>query len=526
MAANIAKKKLSKVVSQKDYREWSFANMDTSFDEAQVKLDLNASFRYGLATESEIGLPANKKILVPVFVKNPTNDSMTAMYSEVCTCSGRFAIKTKDEWLKPAAAGISANYDAIWNVAVSHAQRAEVKEVDLGNQRKLTTDTLIDPTAYSNLTLLCLRLNLAQFELNYPSLNYAVIAAGAHAVALAYRNGLIETFAAREFYFVGVQQESDGQFSINWLDPEYVLCGNRAFKLGDRIAKDTMRYDSVLSQVGLGLVIGAGASHYTMNHTTGGREMTGQNARALVINGLYNTAPAHAEASLEEQTNFYYNVLHPVNKRGIACLVIHNSHVYTWYKSVHMPCPSVLYADAFMNYRTKLTPAGCHKIYVALLALKAISEANLYVFLPDIELAKKVMRLYHELNVAGARGHLGSFYYTDEAPSVIQSEVDDFLPIAAFFVSKRMPASSLAGSPHLSLSKADECPDRWKWIVTQTLKIGAAGASDVSIENYLRQCGEESYTADLSTDSGRDSAIAFGKVQLKAILGLLGLGEH
>jgi len=522
---DFAKKRLNAIVPQKDYSHWTLKQMDTPLIRAQALLDLNSTFRFGIATESELILPPSKRILIPVLIKGGDQDTLQQMYLSNVLMLDRFTLRQGDVPIKSTQSKTTGSYKKFHDVVAPFQHDKDAKIFHFDDNMHADLSNAVNPDAYGWLTLACLRLNYLQFKANYPTINEAVLATGAHAVAMAYRNGLIESYASREFYFVGVTQTDNGSCEITLLDKEYAALENAVIHVNDVLASETLAIDTKLMEVGLGIVMGAGASHYSLNHTTGGRELSGQNARALAINGLYNPRPGPTDPNLNEQTDFYYNVLHPVNKRAVACLIISNSRVYTWHKNDNMPNPSVLYADAFMNYRTKLTPAGCHKVYVAMLALKAITEANLYVFLPDMAIAEKVQKLYEDLQTAGARGHLGSAYYTDEPPSLTQAEVDDFLPLAAYFVIKKMPASSLAGSPHLSLQRAEESNDKWKSIVNATLRISAAGASVQIIEDYLRACGSFGFSIDLTSPQGIQNAIAVNNKTANNIRRLLGLGE-
>jgi len=264
-------------------------------------------------------------------------------------------------------------------------------------------------------------------------------------------------------------------------------------------------------------VVGAGSTHFMMNHTTGGAKMGGHNVRALTVNGLYEMDPSDLSPSESVQTAYYYNVLHPVNKRAIASLCIPAAKVNTWYKNAYLPAPAVMYSDTFMAYRQNLVPAGTHKAYVAMLALRAIGDASLIPFLPDPNVVEQIIQTYERIREAGARAHVGSRYYTGEPPSVSQADVDMFLPFAAYFVQTRMRSASLAASPHLSVEHAASAPTKWKNIIDLTVKTSADSAPAEQIIAYLVQNGAQGIRFDLNTNEGISDAGAFNDALVKRI---------
>jgi hypothetical protein len=196
-----------------------------------------------------------------------------------------------------------------------------------------------------------------------------------------------------------------------------------------------------------------------------------------------------------------------VNKRAVANLVLRNSRVNCWHKNTSLLYPSVMYSDTFMQYRQNLIPSGAHKVYVAALVLKDIAQSGLAIFLPDIEIGKKVVRIYDEVQRLGARAHIGSRYYTDEPPALSQSEVDEFLPIAAYYVQNKMNTSSIASSPHLSLENADAAPAQWKQIITATVRMSAYDAPIDQVTSYLKLAGATGMVIKLDTDENRQKAV-------------------
>jgi len=512
-----ARQKLLRTTVQNDLSTLTWDSLGTNAQEGKRLLDMNSTFRYGIATESDIGLPPGKRVLVPVIVDRIDDNIVQQMYSDNVVMVNRFTLKVGGRAVAASRAMATRRYIAVSDVAEKAALDPKSKGGKMDDNNAFDQSSGVDPEDLAWLTLVCIRMNYLQLKADYPNLPDHVIIAGAHVIGMSYRNGLLESHAGRDFLFVAVRKDQQEDAIIQYIDPVYASHVNRVIAVDQVIASRDLKVNPTLMEIALGVAIGTACTHYTMNHSTGGKVLTGQNARQLAVNGLYTARPELNAPSETEQTNFYYNVLHPVNKRAVACLVIKNSHVLTWYRNAYLPVPAALYADSFMQYRQRLTPAGCHKVYVAMLALKAICEAKLSVFLPDLTLARKLMQLYDDILAAGARGHIGSMYYTDEPQSISQGEVDEFLPTAAFFVTERMAGSSLSFSPHMSVQHAAAAPDQWKTIVMQTKRIGASQAAPEAIGAYLKRAGIEGFTVDLTTEQGMDSAMEQNNAMLSEL---------
>jgi hypothetical protein len=496
-------------------------------DTAGVTFDLNASFRYGIATETEVGLPELKKVIVPYPGAMPSANGLAAMYANNELMVGRFAATSGNEVIHADDALETAAYRQAWKAAnkAKFETTTDGTTIDVGQNVVLKAPAPINPNQLGWLLKVCVRLNYLQFKATYPQMPDHVAIAGAHAVGMAWRNGLLESYAGREFIFCFVDPTENQSCRILGIDSEFEKRPVKGFNVGDVLPAASLKLNSQFMEVGLGIVVGSGATHYTMNHTTGGREMTGQNVKALIVNSLYYPKPAVEAANRSVQTSYFYNFLHPVNKRAVACLCISNAKVHSWYRNAHLPGPAVMHADAFMQYRTKLTPAGCHKIYIAILALKHIADAGLTVFLPDLEFATRITNLYSDVNRAGARGHIGSMYYTDAPQSVFQGDVDDFIPIAAYFVTTRMPGSTIAQSPHMSLANAEVAPNGWKQIVNKTKKVGLGELPDEVVQRYLGAAGAVGFTLNINTQEGIQDAIVLNTTIQSRVASVL-LGEE
>jgi len=518
---SIVQKRLASSYKQNDLSSIQWDNIPTATDEVVKALGANATYRYGIATDNDVGLPVSKHVLIPILTNTMSPQDLTDAAARTATMVGRFAINSANAYVPYNKAQATRFYKDAFNAEYSARNTTGPIRIDNSTQLDLRWEGMDDSIAF--LTMLTIALNYRQLKHQYPEIpdNYVVL--GAHAIGMAYRSGLLEVVGGREFTFVGISIQDQNTFKIHSLEESYTNRGNAVWHVNDTIAKNALKAQQQLLELGLALVVGAGATHYSVNHTTGGRILSGQNVKALTIAGQFNINPQATEPTAEDQTSFYYNILHPINKRGVACLIFDNSYVYTWYRSPFVPCPPVMVADAFMRYRTRLTPAGCHKVYVCILALRAIIDAGLGVFLPDPNIVQRLMQVYDDILKSGARGHLGSQYYTDEPSIANSAEADPFVPIAAYFVTRRMAASSLAQSPHFAAQLADAADSRWKAIVDQTTQVSLIDASKDQITRYLNTTGISVARYDLATDDGIAQAVAQNK-QMSVNLNTLMMG--
>jgi hypothetical protein len=498
-----------------DFSTLTWSTLTKSVADAEVLVGKNAQIRYGIATETDVGLPENNYVLVPVTKHWENAAELSEMYKqEVLMC------------------GIHAVTDKAGNTVIDdfpvNRKLADMAEVEWKNRTKLENIVLADDPKYNlgalqqsdlaaTMTLICAHLNFVQLSADYPNINEGARIAGAHTIAMAYRTGILESHAGREFIFVEVVPSKAGGYRIIQLDPKYDARPNKPFRNGADVPDGSLRMHEKLVELGLGLCVGAGTTHYMMNHTTGGNTLNGHNLRALTINNLYVVDPAMTEPTEAEQTTFIYNVTHPVNKRAVANIVLQGSRVNCWHKNVYLQNPTVVYADTFMQYRQKLIPSGAHKIYVAAMVLRDIAQAGLAIFLPDQDIARKVIDLYERVLELGARAHIGSRYYTDEPPAINQGDIDDFMSLAAYYVQQKMTTSSLAASPHLSPEVADAAAAAWKTIVDATVRMGGAGAPIEQVTAYMKLTGTAGYRVDLTTEVGLQEAVTQNSAILQMV---------
>lgn len=500
----LARKKAKNVTKANNFKDITWESLAQNIDKAQELVGKNAQLRYGIATETDLGLDEEKFVLVPVLedISDPVN--LKKMYDATGLMCGIHTVT--DDKGQP----IQANFPVAR--AFTHYAEKEFKHRDSYQDLNVEKDDAYRLVAPPNidevgvLTYVCAHLNYLQFQAAYPALKEGYHVAGGHSIAMSYRSGILESFAGREFIFVQVQLGAKGSYAITAIDPAYDKRKVKAIARGDKFGEGTLRMNEKLMELGLAVAINAGTTHYMMNHTTGGRKMNGHNVKALSLNELYVIDPSNTEPSEEEQTTFWYNVTHPVNKRAVASFVLEGSRVNTWYRNEYLPRPTIMHADTFMKYRQKLIPSGAHKAYISAVVLRDIVQSGLGVFLPDMDICNKVTKIYENVLRDGARAHIGARYYTDEPMSVSQAEVDDFLPLAAYYVQHKMSTSSLAASPHLSPDIADSAAPKWKQIIDATMRAGAHSASMEQINNYLTVSGLGGFKVDITTEQGRIEA--------------------
>jgi len=501
----LARKKAKNVTKANNFRDITWDSLAQNISKAQDLVGKNAQLRYGIATETDLGLEEEKYVLVPVLDDVTDANNLRKLYESTVLMCGIHTVAKKDG--DPVIDHFPVARELSDYSEKEFKNRHEYVNLNVATGEEYALIAPPNNEAVADLTFICAHMNYLQLREDYPDLPEGYHVAGAHSIAMSYRSGILESYAGREFIFVQVAPARNGAYSIVATDPLYLKRRNKAIKAGDKFPEGTLRMNEKLMELGLAIAINSGTTHYMMNHTTGGRVMNGHNVKALSLNELYIVDPGNTEPSEVAQTTFWYNVAHPVNKRAVASLVLEGSRVHTWYKNRFLPNPTVMISDTFMKYRQRLIPSGAHKAYIAAVVLRDIVQSGLGVFLPDIDICDKVTRIYGNVLRDGARAHIGARYYTDEPMSVSQSEVDDFLPIAAYYVQHKMSTSSLAASPHLSPDVADSASPKWKQIIDATMRAGAHNASIESINNYLSLSGMGGFTVDLTTDEGRRNAV-------------------
>lgn len=496
----LQRKNAKNAAKTNDFRSITWDKLAVTIDKAETLVGRNAQIRYGIATETDVGLPSEKHILVPILSDWKDDVQLSEMYdSNVMMIGIHPVLNTKKEYIR---APFPVNRDMKDMYDIEHDARTHTSAPIIESPGEYIFGDAGGDENSARLTFICAHMNYLQFSADYADLVEGVRIAGAHAAAMAFRTGILESHAGREFIYVSVELNKNGGYRVKKIDPTYAKRHNIVLKEGAEYGPEVLRMSPQLTELGLGLCIGAGTTHYMMNHTTGGQKLNGHNLKALTLNGLYTVDPEMGEAPEVRQTEFVYNVTHPVNKRAVANLVLPGSRVFSWYRNINLPNPSVIYSDTFMSYRQNLVPSGAHKVYIAAFVLKQIAADSLSIFLPDVELARKVVRLYNDILRHGARAHVGSRYYTDEPVAISQGEIDEFLPLAAYYVQQKMATSSIAASPHLTLALADAANAKWKNIIDATMKSGAFNAPIEQIKMYLKYAGESGFKIDLSSEQG------------------------
>lgn len=502
----LLRKKAKAAAKTNDLSTVTWDSMTSSTQVAETLVGKNAQIRYGIATETDMGLPETRYVLVPTLSDITDPAKLAEMYHSEVLMVGIHEAVTKDG--RHITSNFPINSEMSGAAEVEWENRTELKHIRPQDDLNVDLVPAVTPDDASWLTQVAIHLNFTEFSAHYPNISEGARVLGAHAVAMAYRVGILESHATREFQFIQVVPNKTGGYQVIAVDPAYAKRPDCAIKPGTDYPGANMKINEKMVELGLGICVGAGTTHYMMNHTTGGSVLSGHNLKALTVNGVYEIDPGHGQASERDQTTFFYNVTHPVNKRAVANLCLRTSRVNCWHKNAYILSPSVIYADTFMTYRQTLVPAGAHKAFIAAAVLRDICSSKLGIFLPDQDICNTVVKMYADIVKLGARAHIGSRYYTDEAHVLNQSAVDSFLPVAAYYVQQRMPTSSYAGSPHLAPEVADAAQPQWKAIVTATIRAGATGAADEHVKQYITMAGAAGYTVDLSSEDGRLAALA------------------
>jgi hypothetical protein len=540
--------------------------------EVYDQLGWNGTLRAGIATETELGLSSKKFVLVPTLnIEGVTGRRHYVVYNDSFLLASNVdeTVHTSKNFVHANAQALITEYEA-YIVAYAGYQKKravfnEAEKIYEAIGKKKPTDLTMDEIAIAEagapkrpkepstsdfaingvylhaathvtsgfkpndsadnnseklteLYRVCMELNLREFQNSYADRNLSVgqFYAAAYTVASAWRAGYLEAGEDVEWIPIEVALGTDGQWAISDIGAKYAERDTKTWKVGDTICPHGDGLNDKLIEIASGIVVASGYNHYSLNHTTGGQKMQGPMAPTLITNSLYTFEPTGPIVPLAgkkhpteiDQTNLFYNAAHPVNKRAVAATCIPTSHV------VHFVCPAIcppplfVEKDSFLRIRERLVPSGAHKVYVASLVFARVCESGLAPFLPWYNEADVFQTMMETIARDGARCHPGSRYYTDQQCTFSQSEMDQYLPDLAYFVSQRMRLSTIAASPHVSASHAAAADPQWQGIVDMSKVEGIKIVDPVDFEKYLGKIGQKKAVLDLKDESTWSSAQA------------------
>lgn len=352
-----------------------------------------------------------------------------------------------------------------------------------------------------NETAACIALNHARLKARYDKLSDGAVTLAAYTAAAMFRFGLYESYEHKEYYTVVIKPvaANSSQFTVSEIIPPTGIAPPTWVTVGQAVDISKVRLSKVATEYANLLVFTSGLMHYLFNHTTGGMVMSGSLLTTLALYKIVNGGMNNDV--MESLTSLFYEVLHPSNKRALANLFFKSSGVTS-----HGRCRGSLRyehfsLDSFTQIRANPYPAGSHKAFVTLTALRRVLQSGLGPFLPWASQLDACINMCRDVLVNGARAHVGSGYYTGD-PSLAQpASLDNYLPELAHYVNVFHKGDSLAMSPHLSLEHAAKAEMNWKNLI-KDLKANDVSATGADVvRNFLATAGTVHFAFD-PTDQG------------------------
>lgn len=366
-------------------------------------------------------------------------------------------------------------------------------------------------------TVICMMANQERLKRKYDDLSDGIITLAAYSVAAMFRHGLFESYEHREYYTVIVVPvvAKPNCFQVHSIRSPTGAPALQDITLGKEFDISGVRIKKQLVEVSNLLVMASGLMHYLFNHTTGGSVVTGTLLTILAMYQYIN--PTMAMETQTNITSLLYEALHPTNKRAIANLFFDNSGVVTHGRCATAPRYDRFEADSFFQIRTNPYPAGSHKAFICLQALKRVLQSGLAPFLPWAEQMNTCILTCKEVLTNGARAHIGSSYYTGDPPMAQPASLDAYLPELAQYVHTFNKGDSLSMSPHMSDEIAKRSSMNWQNLMKE-LKAKDVSATPVeTVRGFLATSGSVHFTFDPSDQATWAKAVQDAKVAQDAI---------
>lgn len=343
---------------------------------------------------------------------------------------------------------------------------------------------------------LCLALNFSRLKAKYETIEDGSIAFAAYSIAAMFRHGLAESFEHTEYYTVIMTP------TVNATD-SYTVSSIRFprgapppadITQGRVVSLAGIKYSKRMVELGNMGAVGSGLMHYLFNHTTGGTVVTGALLTTLVMNQLITAdMPQEHQVAI---TSLLYEALHPSNKRAIANIFFKNSGVTTHGRCATFPRYERFQLDTFVQIRANPYPAGSHKAFICLQALKRVINAGLAPFLPWADQMSACIQTCRDVLVNGARSHIGSSYYTGEPPLAQPSSIDMYLPELAAYVHTFNRGDSLTMSPHMSDELSRRSSMNWQNLLRDLRAKDVSATSSDLVRSFLSTSGSVHFAFD------------------------------
>lgn len=348
---------------------------------------------------------------------------------------------------------------------------------------------------------LTMLMNYNRFRTRYAQLSDGSITVASYAVASMFRLGLYEAYEGKEFYTVvcaPVEGSGTNYQVVEILAPTGAP-NPTDLAVGSQVDIGPVRISPQMAEFGSLLVATAGNMHYLFNHTTGGTIMSGSLLSTLAMYKLVTSDMS--QATQEDLTSLFYEALHPANKRAVANLFYKTSMVTTHGRERGSPMFELLRTDSYATIRGNPFPAGSHKAFICITALRRVLQAGLGPFLPWASNLSECVNICKSVLSNGARAHIGSNYYTGEPALVQPSSIDQYLPELAHYVHTFNKGDSLAMSPHMSFENAQRCDMNWKNLLKDLKSKDVSAVSAEVVRNFLSTVGVVHYAFDPADQS-------------------------
>lgn len=343
---------------------------------------------------------------------------------------------------------------------------------------------------------LTMLMNYNRLKTRYTQLSDGSITVASYAIASMFRLGLYEAYEGKEFYTVVCNSVNGSatNYQVAEVIPPAGAAAPTDIVAGNMVDISLVKISPQMAEFGSLLVATAGNMHYLFNHTTGGTIMSGSLLSTLA---MYKIVTGDmAQSTQEDLTSLFYEALHPVNKRAIANLFYKSSLVTSHGRERGSPMYELLRTDSYATIRGNPFPAGSHKAFICITALRRVLQAGLAPFLPWASSLSDCVNLCKSVLSTGARAHIGSNYYTGEPALVQPSSIDQYLPELAHYVHTFNKGDSLAMSPHMSVETSQRCDMNWKNLLKDLKAKDVSAVSVDVVKSFLSTVGVVHYAFD------------------------------
>ncbi|KAJ8538660.1 hypothetical protein K7X08_029956 [Anisodus acutangulus] len=330
---------------------------------------------------------------------------------------------------------------------------------------------------------LCLHINFNRLKNRYAALPDGVLLMAAYAMASMFRFGMYEVYENREYHTViaSVVAATPDTLTIHSVRPAIANEVVEGLAAGTPSDMKAIKLSQKFTELGNLMVLTSGLIHYLFNHTTGGNIITGSLLTVLSMHRMITSnVMTHARSPAAGQIEQFK-------------------------------------MDSFVNIRANPYPAGSHKAFICLQALKRVLQLGLAAFLPWADQLTACIGMCRAVLNAGARAHIGSNYYTGESPTVQPASIDNYLPELACYIHTFNRGDSLAMSPHMAADIGKRAAMNWQNLLKDLKAKDISATSAEQVRAFLTTSGSVHFTFDPADQSTWAKAVDDQRVALTAI---------